>query len=121
MRRPAPITPIRMVSFAPNTLADARAVSPLPRTKLRRLIMGRTSSQLRCYKPSPGVLALRLGRDLGVSRRSLRQILIDRCLDIAHTPANAACEQIQEEFVRPILGTVPDRGKEHAPLPFHPG
>ena len=37
MRPPAPMTPMRRVSFAPSTLVEARAVSPLAIRKLRRL------------------------------------------------------------------------------------
>jgi hypothetical protein len=38
MRWPAPMTPIRKVSLAPNTRLEASAVSPLAMRKLRRLI-----------------------------------------------------------------------------------
>src|ERR1700677_327224 len=36
MRPPAPMTPTRRMSFAPRTLVEARAVSPLAMRKLRR-------------------------------------------------------------------------------------
>ena len=59
------------------------------------------------------------GRDGGVAGRGRQQIFGEFGVGIAKSKANAAVEEIDEEGVGPVFGTVADGGVEDASLAVH--
>src|SRR5205809_1209534 len=64
-------------------------------------------------------LTFLFGRDLCVAGCSLLYVLCESGLSVSDCPPDAAAEQVDEEWIRPVLGPVTDRGEKYAPFAFH--